>query len=161
MDRRAKPCPERRQPFCRRKTTSNSMEIHTLELPKRPANSDGSDLWDWLKFLSSKTKDEFDSLAGKGGAMAEAVGRLKELSADERARMRADARDKWLWDQAARKRQYLKEGLEKGREEGEAKKQTEIACRLLEMKMPLADIVSATGLSTADVERLAAEQKAK
>ncbi len=101
--------------------------------------------------------------------MAEAVGRLKELSADEKARMRADARDKWLWDQAARKRQYLKEGREEGRvegreeglAEGEVKKQTEIACRLLEMKMPLADIVSATGLSTADVERLAAEQKAK
>ena len=101
--------------------------------------------------------------------MAEAVARLKELSADERARMRADARDKWLWDQAARKRQYLKEGeerglekgLEKGRAEGKAEKQIEIACQLLEMKMSLADIVNATGLSTADVERLAAEPKAE
>ena len=133
----------------------NSLEIHTLELPKRPANSDGSGLWDWLKFLSSKTKDEFDSLAGKGGAMAEAVGRLKELSADEKARMRADARDKWLWDQAARKRQYLKEGEAKG----EARKQAEIACRMLRAKRPLDEIAEFTGLSKADVERLAAEQK--
>ncbi len=53
------------------------------------------------------------------------------------------------------------EGLVKGQAEGETKKQAEIVCRMLDMKMPLADIASATGLSKADVERLAAEQKAE
>ncbi len=101
--------------------------------------------------------------------MAEAVGRLQELSADERARMRADARDKWLWDQAARKRQYLQEGREEGREEGRAEGQAEgmakgkaeIACRMLRAKRPVEEIAEFTGLSKADIEQLAAEQKAE
>ncbi len=78
--------------------------------------------------------------------MAEAVARLKELSADERERMLADARDKWLWDQSARER--------KSREEGEAKSRAEIAGRMVKMKMSVADIAAATGLSEAEVERL-------
>ena len=135
----------------------NSMEIHTLELPKRPAASDGTGLWDWLKFLSSDTRDEFMSLAGKGGAMAEAVARLMELSADEKARLRAESREKALWDQAGRIRQSRAEGEAKGRAEGEAKKQAEIACQMLRKKMSVADIADLTGLSQAEVERLAAE----
>ncbi len=138
----------------------NSMEIHTLELPKRPAASDGSGLWDWLTFLSSRTREEFDSLAGKGNAMAEAVARLKELSADERAQLQAEAREKWLWDQAARERQHKREGLAEGLAEGRANTQIEIARRLLGMNMPLIDIVSATGLSEAEIDRLAAEAEA-
>jgi predicted transposase/invertase (TIGR01784 family) len=115
----------------------NSMEIHTLELPKRPADSDGTGLWDWLAFLSSKTREEFDSLAGKGSAMAEAVARLMELSADEKMRMQADAREKFLWDNASRVRT--------------------IARRLLGMKMSVTDIASATGLPETEIERLAME----
>ncbi len=138
----------------------NSMEIHTLELPKRPADSDGSGLWDWLKFLSSKTRAEFDSLAGKGGAMAEAVARLMELSADEKARMLADARDKWLWDQAARKRQYLKEGEAKGRAEGEVIGEARIIRRMLRTNTPIAEIAVMTGWSVTEVERLAEEEQA-
>ncbi len=131
----------------------NSLEIHTLELPKRPAESDGTGLWDWLAFLSSKTREEFDSLAGKGAAMAEAVARLKEMSADERERRLADARAKWQWDEAARIRQK--------RDEGREEAQDTIARNLLKMKrMSLAEIAGATGLSEAEIERLAVEEKA-
>jgi len=82
--------------------------------------------------------------------MAEAVAVLKELSADERACLRAEAREKWLWDQAAR--EHASEA--KGRAEGHA----DVARQLLQMKMPLADIAKATGLSEAEVERLASEK---
>lgn len=106
--------------------------------------------------------------------MAEAVGRLKELSADEAERLLAINREKWLWDKAARERQALrdgeakglkkglakglKQGLEKGLKQGLEKKQTEIAERLLGMKMPVADIAAATGLSVANIERLATKK---
>ena len=140
----------------------NSPMIDTLELPKVPKESDGTALWPWLRYFTSRTPEEFDWLAEKeGGAVAEAVARLRELSADEKARMRADARDKFLWDQAAIKRQALAEGraegLAEGEAKGEAKKQIEIARRLLRMDMSLSDVASTTGLPEADVRRLALE----
>ena len=134
----------------------NSMEIHTLELPKRPVASDGSGLWDWLTFLSSKTQDEFTSLARKGGAMAEAVAKLMELSADEKARLRAEARDKWQWDNASRMRQSREEGEAAGKAAGEAN----IVRRMLLAKMPLSEIANITGWSVAEIERLTSEKEA-
>lgn len=137
----------------------NSLEIHTLELPKRPAASDGSGLWDWMCFFSSRTRDEFASLAGKGRVMAEAVARLMELSADEKTRLRAEAREKWLWDDAARMRQSRSEGLAEGLAKGEAKLHDEkiaMARRLLRMNLlSVVDIAEATALSVAVVEGLA------
>ena len=33
-------------------------DIYTLELPKLPPMPDGTGLWDWLRFLKSKTKED-------------------------------------------------------------------------------------------------------
>ncbi len=135
----------------------DSMEIHTLELPKLPENSDGSKLWDWLKFLSSETVEEFESLAGKDAVMAKAYGKLAVLSEDEKARYRAEAYGKWLWDENSRIRQSRREGLEEGLEKGLARGRQEklqIALRLLRMNMALADIVNVTGLPEAEIELL-------
>ncbi len=145
----------------------NSMEIHTLELPKIPKDSDGTALWNWLKFISSETREEFASLAGKDAVMAEAVARLMELSADEKARLRAEAREKWEWDNAARMRQSREEGLAEGRAEGRAKGRAEgrveglaeVARNMLRNSMPLIDIAHATGLSEQEIQRLATEEK--
>ena len=157
----------------------NSMEIHTLELPKVPVNSDGTELWRWLKFISSETRDEFERLAGKDTVMAETVERLVELSASEKARRRAEAREKWLWDQASRMRHSRQEGLAEGRAEGrvegraegrveglvegEAKGETKgraaVARQLLLMQMPFADIAKATGLSESEIKRLSAAEE--
>jgi hypothetical protein len=68
------------------------------------------------------------------------------LSADEKTRLRAEAREKWLWDEAARKRRARRE------------ERTDIARRMLRMRMTWEDIAKATGLAETDVERLAAEE---
>ncbi len=122
----------------------NSMEIHTLELRKIPQDSDGTALWNWLKFISSETREEFASLAGKDAVMAEAYARLVELSADEQMRWRQESREKWEWDQAALKRQYLKEGKAEG--------QSLIARQMLRMGMSIGIISQATGLSEGEIE---------
>ncbi|MDR1650402.1 MAG: Rpn family recombination-promoting nuclease/putative transposase, partial [Synergistaceae bacterium] len=67
------------------------MEIHTLELGKLPETS-GSDvkegeLLDWLRLIRSEREEEIDMLAAKTEEMKMTVGRLKQLSADERTRM--------------------------------------------------------------------------
>ncbi len=139
----------------------NSMEIHTLELRKIPEDADGTALWDWLKFISSETRDEFESLAGKDTAMASAYARLVELSADEAARLRAEAHDKWMWDHNSRMRESREKGLAEGRAEGlaqgEAKKQAAIIRRMLLAKMPHSEIASLTDCPVEEIERLSTE----
>ena len=110
--------------------------------------------------MTSKTLEEFEALRGKVEAMDAAIDQLMVMSRSEKARMRAEARDKMLWDIAALHRQAERaqaEGEAKGRAEGEAKKQMEIARRLLRMKMSLADIANATGLTEAGIKRLTAK----
>ncbi len=141
----------------------NSMAIHTLELPKLPEQADGTPLWNWLKFLSSETRDEFESLAGKDRTMASAYAKLEKLSADEAARLRADSHDKALSDQTSRMNQSRREGLAEGRREGLAKgrqaEKTGIARRLLQLNMSFAEIAAATDLPLPEIERLAEKIK--
>ena len=128
----------------------NSMEIHTLELPKLPKDSDGTALWNWLRFISSRTREEFALLTGKDTIMAEAYARLVKLSADEQARWRQESREKWEWDNAARMRQSRREGLA----EGETKGQAGIVRHMLARHMSVAEIAEMTGLSEAEIEQL-------
>ncbi len=144
----------------------NSLEIHTLELPKLPKDGDGSKLWEWLRFISSKTRDEFEALAGKDDAMAEAYGRLVVLSEDEKERLRALAREKFARDHANRMRgareEGLAKGLKKGRAEGRAEGraagraeiQEKVAREMLALQLPLDVIAKATELSEAEITRL-------
>lgn len=127
------------------------LEIHTLELPKLPAENDGTALWRWLRFVASETRDEFASLAREDTVMAETVGRLLELSADEITRLRAEARDKWLFDQASRERH----SREEGRREGEL----EIVRRMLRAKVSFRDIADFTGCPMPEIMRLAEEER--
>ncbi|MDR1488945.1 MAG: Rpn family recombination-promoting nuclease/putative transposase, partial [Desulfovibrio sp.] len=98
-------------------------------------------------------------------AIEKAWGVIKVLSGDERARALAEAREKarmdldsWLGDARYEGRQEgLQEGEQKGRQEGRQEEKFEVAKNLLRMKMPVDDIVKATGLPLDEVKRLAAK----
>ena len=151
----------------------NSPLIIVVELKKMPAKDDGTLMWPWMKFLTAKTPEEYAALRERGEAMAESVARLMEVSADEKARMRADSRDKFLWQQAALRRAGLAEGEAKGRAEGEAKGlakglakgmakglakgMEKVARRMLRDNMAPARIAELTDLPLAEIKRLAAE----
>jgi predicted transposase/invertase (TIGR01784 family) len=72
------------------------MEIRTLELRKLPekagADVKEGELLDWLRLIRSESEEEIEMLATKTEEMKMTVGRLKQLSADERARMLYEAR---------------------------------------------------------------------
>ena len=80
--------------------------------------------------------------------------RLMGLFADEEMWMPTNAQGKSRSNQLAQERPLLLEGEAKA----EASKQTEIALRLLRMQMSQADVASTTGLSKADVKRMALEE---
>ena len=122
-------------------TFTDVLEIHTLEIPKI-GDTDNTNLWNWMKFLDVKTEVELNMLAEKSPIMKKATLRLMELSADEKARMLYEAREKERRDNASR-------------ELGAAKQmQTNIAKSLLDLSMPIDQISNVTGLSYVEIEAL-------
>ena len=121
------------------------IEINTLELPKLPEIADNY-LWHWLRFLRAESKEDLDMVAQASPKLKRAVVKLLELSQDERARMLYEARVKEERDNRARMRGAL--------EEGKREERIEIARRLLDMNVPLEDIVKATFLSHEEIQKL-------
>ena len=146
------------------------LEVDVLELPKLPVSDDGSPLWGWLKFLKTDESEVLDMLAGKSGPLGKAVGILKELSADERMRLVAEAQEKARRDERGRilyareegleqgreegLEKGLAQGLEKGHEEGRTEQRLETARLMLAGDVPIADIAKFTRLSEDEVLRL-------
>jgi predicted transposase/invertase (TIGR01784 family) len=94
------------------------IEINILELSKLPENEDGTQLWNWMKFLSAKGKEDLDMAANTNPQIQKAVVHLEELSADERTRLLLESRQKLEFDIRMHKRHAEKEARQKGLEEG-------------------------------------------
>jgi predicted transposase/invertase (TIGR01784 family) len=130
---------------------TNVMEIHTLELRRLPetAGTDGKEgeLLDWLRLIRSESEEEIEMLATKTEEMKMTVGRLKQISSDERTRMLFEARQLYLMDEAARREAAVAEGEAKGRAEGKF----EVAHTMLARGMSASDIADITGLNEQDI----------
>ena len=130
------------------------LEVDTLELPKLPREEDGTDEWQWMKFLDARKEEELTMLAQKNPRIARAVSRLAELSQDERTRLLAESREKLQWDIAVREREAAREARKEGREEGEKKAQLDIARKLLGRGRPIEEIIEDTGLTGEEIQSL-------
>jgi predicted transposase/invertase (TIGR01784 family) len=123
------------------------IELNTLELPKLPEQSDGSDLYKWSELFRSETEEELNMVAEKDPVIKKAVGTLMVLSEDERERLLAESREKFLYDQYHREKEArekgINEGLAKGREEAEEKARQE--------KMDTIRSLKAIGLSSEQI----------
>ena len=142
------------------------VEIHTLELRKLPVSADGTALYDWAKFIDAETEEELDMLAQRNPQVRKAVVKLRELSADERARDMLERREKGRRDfddfmDGAEKRGHAEglaegraEGLAEGRAEGLAEGRIDVARNLVKMNMPIEQIIAASGLTREEIEML-------
>jgi predicted transposase/invertase (TIGR01784 family) len=117
-------------------------EIFTLELPKVPADSDGSKIWDWLQFLRAKQKGEFDMIATTNPEIREAVDVLYEISADEKVRAEYNARQKAWMDRQSQFDGYFKKG------------KIETARNLKSLGVSTDIIIKSTGLSFEEIAEL-------
>ncbi len=95
------------------------LEIHTLELPKLPKESDGTPIWEWLRFFRSKTKGEFEMTTKNNPTLQKAWGVIKELSADENERLIAQAKEKERRDKSSQLKTALLRGERIGEKRGE------------------------------------------
>jgi predicted transposase/invertase (TIGR01784 family) len=117
-------------------------EIYTLELSKLPKESDGTAKYDWAKFIDAETEDELDMVAQRNPQISKAAVKLRELSADERARDMFERREKGRRDAADR---------EKGARQDE---RMTIARKLLNRNRPIDEIIEDTGLTRKEIEAL-------
>jgi len=70
------------------------MEIHTLELKKLPPAHDGTELYDWAKFIAASSEEELSMIAERNPHVNKAIIKLRALSADEKARELYERREK-------------------------------------------------------------------
>ena len=118
------------------------VEIHTIELRKLPNDTDGTMLYDWAKFIDAETEEELNMVAQRNPQISRAVVKLRELSADERARDLFERREKGRRDAAA-----FADGER-------AEERASIALNLYKLNMPIEQIIMATGLTIDEVESL-------
>jgi len=121
-------------------------EIFTLELPKVPADSDGSKIWVWLQFLRAKQKGEFEMIATANPEIREAVDILYEISADEKVRAEYNARQKAWMDRQSQFDGYFKKGR--------VEEKLEIARNLKALGISAEIIAKSTGLSPEEIAKL-------
>ena len=106
------------------------LEVDLLELKKLPKADDGTDLWDWLRFIKTNNEEEMEMLARENPEIEKAYDALQDLSNDEAMRHEAQQREMYLQNELAineenyergmqeGKEQGIKEGMEKGKEQG-------------------------------------------
>jgi predicted transposase YdaD len=111
-----------------------------------PDNSDGTPEWFWLAFLKDDREEVYEVLSDNNPDVKKAVVRLKELSADEKARLVFEARQKAEWDQLARDKFVRQEGRREGL--------LAVARKALTENVPIETIQTLTGLSVEEIRAL-------
>ena len=134
---------------------SDLMEVNVLELPKaREKTTTDGPLDVWLKFLAASKKEEFMQYAAQDAGVKEACDILKHLSADERMRLDAENRMKAWRDEMDRLDGAREEGIGIGRKQGIDIGKKDVARNLLQMNIPLDQIILATGLTRDEISSL-------
>lgn len=114
---------------------TNIMEWHIVELPKLPPREDGTELYDWIRFIKAESKEEFEMLAKKNEYLEEAYKQLEIISQDEQKRIEYTTRQKAIYDYNT----MMEENYQRGEAQGIAKG------RIEERKI-LADKMRADGI---------------
>ncbi|HJA65536.1 hypothetical protein B5F07_12305 [Lachnoclostridium sp. An169] len=95
------------------------MELHILELKKLPEEDQNEEgVIRWMRFLSGKTRKEFENMAKKDEYIEEAYNELKKLSLDEQKRLEYEARERALHDYNTQMSSAERRGIEIGKQEG-------------------------------------------
>lgn len=136
----------------------DDIELHFLELSKLNDNAvpmEGSGLVNWLLFLKSANKLNWEVLSMNEPVLKKAMNTLEFLSQDAEARRLYEDRQKYLHDEASMIEGALAEGEAKGTAKGivvgQKQKAREMAARLLTLGVEPAIIATALGLSESEV----------
>jgi len=127
---------------------SDLVEVHTVELKKLPKDADGTMLYDWAQFIAAETEEELDMIAERNPEFGRAVIKLREMSADQKARDLFERRLKEKRDISMAKRDAKREGKKEGME------QSINAINMLKDGKSIEEVMGVTGFSRSEVESL-------
>lgn len=127
------------------------MEWHVVELPKLPPIEDGTDLYNWIRFLKAERKEEFEMLAQKDEYIGEAYRQLEIISQDEQKRLEYTARQKAIYDYNTLMEENYNRGEAKGFERGIKQGRAE---ERKEMALSIAEKMRAKGYSEQEIAEL-------
>ena len=155
-----------------------NMEMQILELKKLPEELQSDDeVIRWMRFLAGKNRKELEDMAGTSEYIEEAYRELERMSADERARLEYEARQKAIrdhdaimssaWETGMEKGlqegmvKGLQEGMEKGLQQGIRQERQDIVFRMLEKGMDPEMIADLTGMNIEEIQKLEEEFRAR
>jgi len=122
-------------------------EIHIIELPKiKGREKEEGKLLDWLFFLENPESERVKEKMEENEGLKEAVKKVERISEEEKMQRIAELREKALRDEAS--------AYAAGQEDGEEKRNREIAKKLLKTDMPIKQISEITELSIAEIQKL-------
>ena len=166
-----------------------NLEIHIIELPKilKYPKETEIELKRWMEFLINPESEVVKMGAKEDKKLEEAIERLEYISGDEELRRLAELREKFILDEESEREavreEAREEGLEEGRKEGiregikegikegieqgirqgikQGKEEIlkETTKRLLNIKMPIKQIMQITDLSEEEIENVKKELK--
>ena len=143
-----------------------NMEMQILELRKLPEELQNDDeVIRWMRFLAGKNRKELEDMAGTSEYIEEAYRELERMSADERARLEYEARQKAIRDHDAIMSSAwetgMEKGLQEGRQQGIRQERQDIVFRMLEKGMDPEMIADLTGMNIEEIQKLEAEFRAR
>ena len=143
-----------------------NMEMQILELRKLPEELQNDDeVIRWMRFLAGKNRKELEDMAGTSEYIEEAYRELERMSADERARLEYEARQKAIRDHDAIMSSAwetgMEKGLQEGRQQGIRQERQDIVFRMLEKGMDPEMIADLTGMNIEEIQKLEEEFRAR
>lgn len=133
------------------KIITNNIEMHILEIPKiKNAEILKDELAQWLKFIENPGNEEVERFMSENKFLKQAKEELAYLSSDPDFQLLVESRAGMLKDIYC----FNEDARKEGRTEGERNKQIEIAKKLLELNISIEKIITATGLSKEEIEKL-------
>lgn len=130
------------------KILTDKLEIHFIQIPKFKKEERGiqTKMEQWMQFISQTNPKGVELAMKENKEIKKANDEYEYLTGEAEERRLAFLRDKAIRDEKSMR--------EAGREEGERKKQIEIAKELLKMGMKIEEIERATKLTKEQIEKI-------
>jgi len=125
-------------------TFMEDFEMHFVELPKR-GKVDSERLQRWMALFSSKSWREMEQVAKGDDVMQRVYAQAREIALNETKRIEVELRERWLIDQNSLQSDAF--------DDGELSGKLVTAKKLLELGVPIEQLVTATGLSDEEIRQ--------
>lgn len=124
-------------------------ELYIIEIPKakRILNKEPkNELAQWVMFINDPNESEVSKIMEYNKEIEEAMNELEKISKDKELRRVAELREKAIRDE--------KNGLRHAKEEGIKEGIEQVAKKMLELNIPIQDIIKTTGLQEKQILEL-------